>query len=77
MINEQTHFSENLFNQLLIQRDFKRLIRVNNVKILIMKIDDKMKTIVDYVIVFLFKSIVIIDIIRKENLILQHVSKSN
>jgi len=77
VINEQTHFSENLFNQLLIQRDFKRLIRVNNVKILIMKIDDKMKTIVDYVIVFLFKSIVIIDIIRKENLILQHVSKSN
>ncbi len=59
-----------LLIRFLIKRRLKYLIRFCYVKILIVKVNNKVKAIVNYKVIQLFRSIVVVYIVYKENLIL-------
>jgi len=59
-----------LFIRFSIRRHFKSLVRFCCVKILIIKVDNKVRAVVSYKVVQLFRSIVVVYVVYKKNLIL-------
>ncbi len=62
-----------LIDKLLFWECFECSIKFNNIEILVIKVDNEVWTIVDYIIVFLLNLIVVIIVFLEENIILKYL----